>query len=414
MKVIVVGAGWGGVSAAYEAAKLGAEVKLIERTDMLLGTGLVGGIMRNNGRFTGLEEMKVMGISEFITEIDGCSKHINIDFPGHKHANLYDVTKIEKVITDLLVKNNIDIIYNTRIIKVHLNGKKIIKVISDQGVEIIGDVFIDATGTAGPMNNCSKYGNGCAMCVLRCPSFNGRVSLTALCGIKEIEGKRKDATIGSMSGSCKIIKNTLSQNIVDELNNKGLYIAPLNKEFIEDHLDLKACQQYALKEYKDNLILLDTGEAKLMTPYYPLVKLRKINGFENARYLDPYTGGKGNSMRFFAIAPHENTLKVKDIDNLLCAGEKTGLVGHTEAIITGILAGYNAVNNMIEFPRSTVAGECIAYTNEQLQTEEGLSKKYTISGSILFNRIRELGLYTIDIVEINDRITKLGLINIFD
>ena len=52
MKVVVVGAGWAGCAAAVAARKQGAEVTLIERTDMLIGTGLVGGIMGNNGRFT--------------------------------------------------------------------------------------------------------------------------------------------------------------------------------------------------------------------------------------------------------------------------------------------------------------------------------------------------------------------------
>ena len=45
MKVIVVGGGWAGCSAALSAKKQGADVVLLERTDMLLGTGLVGGII---------------------------------------------------------------------------------------------------------------------------------------------------------------------------------------------------------------------------------------------------------------------------------------------------------------------------------------------------------------------------------
>ena len=39
---------------------------------------------------------------------------------------------------------------------------------------------------------------------------------------------------------------------------------------------MKACQQYALDAYADNIVLLDTGSAKLMTPYYPLEELRMI------------------------------------------------------------------------------------------------------------------------------------------
>ena len=57
MKVIIVGGGWSGCAASLSARKRGAEVVLLERTDMLLGTGLVGGIMRNNGRFTAAEEI---------------------------------------------------------------------------------------------------------------------------------------------------------------------------------------------------------------------------------------------------------------------------------------------------------------------------------------------------------------------
>ena len=47
----------------------------------------------------------------------------------------------------------------------------------------------------------------------------------------------------------------------------------------------KVCQQYALKEFAENIILLDTGHAKLMTTYYPLKKLRKIKGLEYAKYV---------------------------------------------------------------------------------------------------------------------------------
>ena len=62
---------------------------------MLLGTGLVGGIMRNNGRFTATEEMIAMGGGELFNVTDTVARHRNIDFPGHKHASLYDVAKVE-------------------------------------------------------------------------------------------------------------------------------------------------------------------------------------------------------------------------------------------------------------------------------------------------------------------------------
>ena len=91
MDVIVIGGGWGGVAAALEAASLKAETLLLERTDMLLGTGLVGGIMRNNGRFTAAEEMICLGGGKLFSLIDENLRHRNISFPGHEHACLYDV-----------------------------------------------------------------------------------------------------------------------------------------------------------------------------------------------------------------------------------------------------------------------------------------------------------------------------------
>lgn len=411
MRIIIVGGGWGGVAAAYQASKSNNEVVLIEKTDMLLGSGLVGGIMRNNARFTGLEEMKYMGTKELIDIIDNCCKHNNIDFPGHKHASFYDITRIENEITKLLIKQNVDIKFQIRIDKVSIENNKIISVSSKDEL-ILGDIFIDATGTAGPINNCIKYGNGCTSCIFRCSSFGGRISLTNLCGIKEIISTKKDGTFGSMSGSCKIFKKSLAKEIVEELDKKGFIIIPLKENEIEDHLDLKACQQYALNEYKENLILLDTGEAKLMEPFYSLEKLRKIKGFENARYIDPYSGGIGNSMRFFSIAPHSNDLKVLGIDNLFCCGEKANLVGHTEAIITGVLAGYNAVNlsnckPLLILPNTTCSGLAINYSNKNKFDE-----KYTLSGSILFEKIKEFSLYSTNKKVIKKRIIKHKLYNI--
>lgn len=420
MKVVVVGGGWAGCGAAYCARKNGAEVVLLERTDGLLGTGLVGGIMRNNGRFTVTEEMIAMGGGDLFQVIDENCRHVGIDFPGHKHASLYDVARTPAAITRFLLEQGIEIHFQERVSRVEKDGAVIKCVETVAGNVYEGDAFIDATGTAGPMNNCNKYGNGCCMCVLRCPSFGGRVSLAGLCGINEITGKKADGSIGAMSGSCKIAKESLSDELVAELNETGVVVVPLPKELIEDHLSMKACQQYALKEFAENIILLDTGHAKMMTPYYPVEKLHRIPGFENARYEDPYAAGKGNSMRFFDMAPRENTLKVIGMDNLFCGGEKAGLlVGHTEALVTGILAGYNSVQwaqgqPLLELPRQSAIGEAIAYVDEMMKTEEGAGKKYTFSGSVMFEHMKELGLYTTDVGEVKKRIDDLGLTGIFE
>lgn len=419
VRIVVVGGGWSGCAAAINARKAGAEVLLLERTDMLLGTGLVGGIMRNNGRFTATEEIIAMGGGELFTICDNNSRHINIEFPGHKHASLYDIVTTHSEVLSYIRRIGISVCFMCRIAKIDIKDKSILSVEDQNGNIYEGDVFVDATGTAGPTANCVKYGNGCAMCIIRCPSFGGRVSLTALAGVQEYTARKPDGSPGAMSGSCKLFKESLSKELQDELNKKGVVIVRIPDELAKDHLSIKACQQYAIKEYKDNLVLLDTGHAKMMSPYFELEALRKIPGFESARYEDPYAGGIGNSMRYFSIAPRDNHMKVIGVNNLFCCGEKAGpLVGHTEAIITGTLAGHNSVRfalnkELLKLPRSLVTGDAIAYVNDEMKTEDGISKKYTFSGSVYFERMKKLGLYTTNIISIKSRVQECGMTNVF-
>ncbi len=418
-RIVIVGGGWAGCAAAVQVVKGGVQATLLERTDMLLGTGLVGGIMRNNGRFTATEECIAMGGGELFQLIDRNCRHRNINFPGHEHASLYDIGKTPGAVREYLEKIGVNVVFQGRVTKVEMSGSRIVSVTDGQGRTFEGDVYLDTTGTAGPMNNCSKYGNGCAMCMLRCPSYGGRISLTDLAGVREMQGKKSDGTIGAMSGSCKLYKESLAPAIVRELNEKGVAVIPIPESLEEDHLGIKACQQYALPAFKKNIILLDTGHAKLMTPYFNLERLHRIPGFENARYEDPYAGGMGNSMRFFSMAPRDDTLKVDGMENLYCAGEKAGLlVGHTEAIVTGTLAGTNAVKYLrgekpVTVPRQLAIGEAIAFVREEMKTEKGLSRKYTFSGSVLFERMKELGMDTTDLPQIRSRVQQAGMTDVF-
>ena len=419
--VIIIGGGWAGCAASVIAKKQGANVFLFERTDMLLGLGNVGGIMRNNGRFTACEENIFLGAYELFNITDKLSIHKNMDFPGHKHAYLYDVTKIEAEVKSFLLSIDINIHLQKRVVDI-IKERDIIKaIILNDGEIIYGDVFIDSTGSTGPMGNCLKYGNGCAMCVLRCPSFGPRISISQKAGIKDIIGLRQDGSYGAFSGSCKLNKDSLSPEIKAKLEKEGVVVLKLPEEDIEmDKLRKKVCQQYALKEYGENLILLDTGHCKMMTSYYPLEKLRKIKGLQKAKYEDPYSGGLGNSIRYLSMAPRENTMKVKGIENLFCAGEKAGLfVGHTEAITTGSLAGYNSVKYiegkpLLVLPTELALGDLISYGNIMVNIEEGLKNRYTFSGGVYFNRMVEKGLYSTDPHQIKSRVEKLGLLNIYN
>ena len=496
-KVVIIGGGWSGCAAALAARKAGAEVTLLEKTDMLLGLGNVGGIMRNNGRFTAAEENIALGARELFDITDRCSRHVNIDFPGHKHASLYDVMKVEPNVRRLLREKGVDVRLMARAVDVVLqksghgacgsgdrdrrsggighsgearrsntgcgevhsvgngydsgvtehpdktrysntepfdNGdmqdaviEKLILAGNPAGIggdteqTIEGDVFVETTGSTGPMGNCLTYGNGCCMCVLRCPAFGPRVSISARAGGSDIMGRRRDGSFGAFSGSGKLEKGSLSAEIQNKLNEEGVAVIPLPHAAVKkEKLDMKVCKQYALQEFAENIVLLDTGYAKIMTPFFDLETLRQIPGFENARYADPYAGGKGNSIRYLSVAERDNTMRVMKIRNLFCGGEKSGLfVGHTEAISTGSLAGHNAVRYLkgmrpLELPAGIAIGDLIAYANKSLESEDGLMTRYTFSGAEYFQRMKEKGFYSTDPDEIRQRIRRFGLENIYD
>ncbi|MFW5854423.1 MAG: FAD-dependent oxidoreductase [Thermodesulfobacteriota bacterium] len=422
MNVIIIGGGWAGCSAALTAAAQGAEVTLLERTDMLLGTGLVGGIMRNNGRFTATEELIALGAGELFSAVEGNLLHRNIEFPGHAHASLYNVGTMEPIVRRLLMAKGIDMRFQTRITGVERDGERIRAVTGKtdrESVRIPGDAFVETTGTAGGPANCTRYGNGCAMCVLRCHSFGGRVSVAEKAGISEMIGKKGDQ-IGAISGSCKLHKESLSADLCDRLNRDGVVVAPIPESGrLKGKLALKACQQYAIPEYEENVVLLDTGHAKLMTPFFPLAALREIPGFENARYEDPYAGGMGNSVRYLGMSPRDDALQVEGLNNLFCAGEKAGLlVGHTEAICTGALAGYNAVRQVkgeaaLVLPDTLAIGHAVREVRIQMREHGELAKKFTFSGSVLFEQMKAKGLYTTDSGAVRDRVDRTGLSGVF-
>ena len=156
-----------------------------------------------------------------------------------------------------------------------------------------------------------------------------------------------------------------------------------------------------------------------MTSFYPLDKLRQVEGFENARFEDPYAGGIGNSMRYVGMLPRDNSLKVEGLANVYCGGEKAGLlVGHTEAIVTGTLAGCNAARMAfgqpsVTLPETLACGDAIAFVKASMATEEGMTKKYTFSGSVLFDRMKQKGLYTTDKAAVQTRVEQAGMTGVF-
>lgn len=413
-KIIIIGGGWAGCAAAITARKTGAEVLLIERTDLLLGLGNVGGIMRNNGRYTAAEECIAMGAGELFEITDGCSTHRNVEFPGHRHASFYDPEEVEPAVRGLLSDLGIATKMPVRITEVHTEDNCIKRITSAEGESFDADVFVDCTGTTGPMGNCTEFGNGCSMCVLRCPAFGPRVSVSAKAGGRDYYGLRDDGTPGAFSGSCKLDKGSLSKHLQKTLCEEGVAIVPLPERLInKGKLSKKVCRQYALPQFAENIVLIDTGHAKMMTPFFPLEELRQVTGFERAKMLDPYAGGKSNSIRYMAITERDPYLRVKNVANLFCAGEKAGpFIGHTEAIVTGSLAGHNAGRQvrgeaLLRLPETTAIGSFLNYR----KTGGGM---FTFAGDVFFDYMKEKGLYTTDKETIRRRIGTAGLADIYN
>ncbi|MBL0147994.1 MAG: FAD-dependent oxidoreductase [Ideonella sp.] len=417
-RIVIVGGGWAGCAAALAARQAGAEdVVLLERTDSLLGTGQVGGIMRNNGRYTAAEEMIALGGGKLFEVCDANSTHRNLAFPGHRHASIYNVVEIERAVKNCLLDAGVEIWLQARVAGLARNAQSITSVSLENAASIEGDAFVDTTGSFGPQSFCTEFGNGCVMCIMRCPTFGPRTSLTALAGIIERQGQKADGSIGAMSGACELAKDSIAPEVARQLEAQGVLVIPLPASMVnEEKLGTKCCQQYATADYARNVVLLDTGRVKLMTTHLPLEQLRQVPGLENVRYGDPYAGTIGNSMRYAALSPRDDRMQVQgEVDNLFCGGEKAGLlVGHTEAIVTGTLAGHNAVRHargrdLLTLPDSLAVGDAISHVRLRMATPEGMCEKYTFSGAGYFQRMQVLGLYSADAALIARRVAATGL-----
>ena len=364
--------------------------------------------------------MRALGAGELFDAMDSCAEHTDVEFPGHSHASLYNVNKIEPFVRKIVLDMGIQLMTEAHVDDIECKDGIVLSVLLNDGTRIAGDAFVDATGSSGPMGNCLKYGNGCSMCIQRCPTFGPRVSITARAGIKDLVGKRADGTPGVFSGACKIHKSSISEDIRRQLNSTGVAILKVPAEDVNyDKLGQKACKQYALKEYSENIVLLDTGSVKLMTSYYPLEKLRKIPGMECAEYIDPYSAGRGNSIRYLAIAPCDDTMLAQGSKNIFCGGEKGApLIGHTEAIVTGALAGHNAVRcamglDLITLPDTLATGLIISHSHKQFIDKKEYKDRFTFAGGVFFEMMKERNLYTTDTAEIHSRVEKAGLSNVY-
>lgn len=64
-------------------------------------------------------------------------------------------------------------------------------------------------------------------------------------------------------------------------------------------------------------------------------------------------------------------------------------------------------------PESLAVGDMIAFVKKEMGTEEGIERKYTFSGSVYFKRMKDRGLYLMDINKIKKKVEMVGLKGVF-
>ena len=238
MRVIVAGGGFGGCSAAIGARKAGAEVILLERMEVL------GGWARLTGRldhryFPVIEELRLMGGDDIFKLMYKYILHRDVYFPWPEPSgsikDLFHTVRFECELGKHLQAMGIEVRLQSRVTNIAMDDRRIKAVLLGDGTEIEGDVFVDATGGAGPTANCQKYGQGCVMCFMRCPAFGGRVSIAAKAGVKELKGKKLDGSLGAINGAFALLKESLSPQLREELEQKGTVLLPVPPEFVADN-----------------------------------------------------------------------------------------------------------------------------------------------------------------------------------
>lgn len=421
--VIVIGGGFSGCAAAVAAAKAGASVTLLERMELLGGCGLLAGRV-DHRYYTVRQELALMGGDDVFRILDSCVLHPAVKFPFPQPdgavKTIYDVTRLDPALRDYLSSLGVDIQTMTRAVDVRTDGRRVLAVVTQNGQAVQGDAFVDTTGCVGPTAKCNRYGDGCVICIMRCPAFGDRVSMVEKAGVSELEGKKADGSVGPRGASFSLLKESLSPGLREEMERVGYVRVPLP----DDLVDYKRTEDITAsmnidKGFAENIVLVDTGAyaKSIATGNRTLEELRKLPGLERAMFASPYAATTGLPVGFMAISPREGALNVPGIENLFVAGEKLGVAGIGEVIATGVIAGHNAVRNAagkppLVLPTTLMLGDFISFVNSRWNTEEGLRQRFHLLPGPYLQRAREKGLYTNSEAAIIERVKQNGLINI--
>jgi hypothetical protein len=425
VRIVVVGGGVAGFSAAMVAKSVGAdEVVVIERSDALGGLAQVAGIgLCGAGAFSVLAEAKALGGARLYTDVlFPIATHAEISTPGFDRAMLYNVTKLDARMQRTLYENGIDVRLGQRVVETKRTGKKIDAVVVEDGTEIAGNAFVDATGSVTGMPGCVEFGSGCVECILRCPTLGDPKGLVddevELISITNSHGEK-----GVTGTSYLIPIASLSDDLKDEIRREGYVHVAVPPHVKPDMSRAKKAATFGKGVMSQDIItskilFVDIGGYVKATanaaPRFAR-SLREIPGLEDAMIAQPLAGHRGHLVEGLTIVPRDNTLQITGFDNLLCGGIKSG---HSLFIMdvacSGDLAGYNAVRKARgkacrELPKTLMIGALIDFINSRMKGEDCV--QYSSQGSV--NTLTELGVYRENEVEIVEEVNSMGLRDVY-
>ena len=422
MKVVVIGGGVSGFSAAMVAKKTGAEVTLIERTDALGGLGLVAGIGMLGEATPIYAEEKALGGGDLIDIFYSIATHKGIKVPGvGNDVLLYNVTRLDASMQKALNKAGVEFMLQKTVVDAEISGNKVKAVKLQDYNSISGDAFVDATGATNGPTDCDEFGRGCVECIYRCPAFGppGGIVEKKATTVARLDADGKPGTIGT---SVLVPIVSLSTEIQKEVTGKGYSLVPVPPDAVLDEWRMKKSGSPLMVRqnvHKQNILLVDVGGyvkvTALGSPMW-VGSLRKFPGLEDSFIAQPTAGAVAHLITWTTMAYRDNSLKADGFDNLFCAGHKSGpQVCLTSAIVTGDLAGYNAVRcglgqSSLELPKTLMAGAFIDYVGQKMRDEEGLKRGY---GLIEPEILRDLKVYREEKDEIIKEVAKTGLKGIY-
>jgi len=418
-KVVVVGGGFAGCGAALAAVKAGAQVTLVERTDMLIGVAVRAGETNGNGWFVANHELRFLGAGELSDALHAIKLHDGVQFPdSSRHVFIYNTGLAEPLIKRIVKQAGVEVLLENRATDVKKEAGRILAVKLANGRIVEGDAFVDCTGGRGGMSICRRYGKGCVMCIVKCPAFGDRIGMVEKAGGKVYDQRRPDGTHGRLNAAITIFKDTLSPELKAKLVREGLLKIPLPTEII-DYSKHALMSGLRTKDFLKNLIMSDIGPVAKLSGlgYMTQEELRKVPGFENVEVEDP-RASKYNHIGHVAMAFRDAAMQVTGFENLFCGGNKAGYSSVDGVIASGILAGHNAARNACKLdplvlPASIALGDFFAYVTEKFETVDGRKNGYHMGFGEYWKRMQQTGLYTDDVKKIKHRVVEAGMLGIF-